>query len=214
MKKSRYRFLYAILAMAFTFLIIPSKVLLAQFGIGVSYEKREVTINERIFTPEYGFGVRIENDFGPRIPLIRLGWRFHASAFSLEEAFNDQLNDVLDSNVNAVVADVGFSLFLEVKMPLFINPYAGAGIGYESRNGSIGNIPTTIQTDGNALDLNTNLTQDFAGNAAYYHGFVGMKLSPIPVLKPFVEYRYSGLTEYGDLNKIPGRLLFGLTLEF
>jgi hypothetical protein len=213
MKTINYRFLYTIVAIVVILLFIPKQKLFAQFGIGVSYEKREVTANERIFLPEYGFGVRIENDFGPRIPLIKLGWRIHASAFSIEESFNDQLNDVIESNANALVADVGLSLFLEVKMPLFINPYAGGGVGYETRNGNntVSLLPNTESGESlESIVLNPALT----GNAVYYHGFVGMKLSPIPILKPFVEYRYSGLTDFGDLDKIPGRLLFGITLEF
>jgi hypothetical protein len=193
-------------------LFVPIDNLHAQFGIGVSYEKREVTTGNSLSSPEYGFGVRLENDFGPRIPLIKLGWRIYASAFSMEEEFNEQLNDVLENNVNAVIVDAGFSLFLEVKMPLFVNPYAGAGLGYESRNSSLTSGSLELLNE-ETTELQT-LPMNINSNALYYHGFVGMKLSPIPIFKPFVEYRYTGVTEVGDLNKIPGRLLFGITLEF
>jgi len=207
-----YRFLYTVVFTAIFLLFIPHNKLFAQFGIGVSYEKREVATRNRLLQPEYGFGVRLENDFGPRIRLIKLGWRIHASAFSMEEEFSEQLNDVLDNNVNAIIVDAGFSLFLEVKMPLFINPYAGAGLGYESRNRMLTNGPIALPAEENTELL--NISTNISGNALYYHGFVGMKLSPISIFKPFVEYRYTGITEVGDLNKIPGRLLFGITLEF
>lgn len=210
-----YRYLVTILISVIFLFIFPTKQLSAQLGIGVSYEKREVSSENTSYLPEYGFGIRVENDFGPKIPLIKLGWRLHASAFSLEESFNEQLNEVLDRNVNAVVADVGFSLFIEVKMPLFINPYAGGGLGFETRK-DVRNIlvPTPQQNESSQNQAFSFLPSDIKGNSIYYHGFIGMKFSPIPILKPFVEYRYSHLTEVGDLNNIPGRLLFGVTLEF
>lgn len=210
-----YRYLVTVLISIFIFFIFPNKQLFAQFGIGVSYEKREISSGSVGYQPEYGFGVRIENDFGPKIPLIKLGWRLHASAFSVEESFNEQLNDVLDRNVNALVADVGFSLFVEVKMPLFINPYAGGGLGYETRNDALNIlVPIPQQPEGDQAQTFSIIPSDINGSSLYYHGFIGMKFSPIPILKPFVEYRYSGLTEVGDLSNIPGRLLFGVTLEF
>mgnify|MGYP000353010577 CR=1 FL=1 len=180
------------------------KIAHAQLSIGISAEQREVSYTNE---PEYGIGVRIENDFKIRAPRIRFAWRLHASAFSSSSNYEEAFNSVTADPLNAEILDAGLSFLLEVKMPLFIHPYGGVGAAYERQQFSL---------DASAVNNNGEMpTQlDWTGRAVTYDGFIGVKFSPIPLLKPYIEYRYTEY--YYEENILPsnGRLLFGVMLSF
>lgn len=199
----KYDRLLLILITCLVWLSLADK-LSGQLSIGVSAEQREVSVAGE---PEFGVGVRLENDFKIRTPRIRFAWRMHASAFSTSSNYQDTFNDVLNDPVNAEVFDTGLSFLLEVKMPLFIYPYGGVGAAFERQNFTI----SSTSADNNAeIEPHT----EWSGRGVTYDGFIGIKFSPIPLLKPYIEYRY---TEYfWQENILPsnGRLLFGVMLSF
>lgn len=199
------------LAFAFLLLHLLQPLLgFAQLGIGFTYEKREIASQDlnKIGLAEYGFGVRIENDFNIRIPFMKFGWRMHASAFSAETSFSDQFNDVIDQNISANIIDAGFGLLGEIKMPLFANPYFGGGLGYEKQSLSYSEEVECVTAPC------PNIETFVDGYGLYYNAVLGLKFSPIPLLKPFVEYRYTGYTTSKSILESPGRLQLGVLLEF
>lgn len=142
--------------------------------------------------PKNGFGVRVERGILNKLPVIDLGLRAHFSYFK-EEINNQNFSSPTDftSYDYGVAAVAGVSVAL-------ITPYIGTGIGSTNFDGA--NISRS--------DL-------------YWNGFVGAKVSPIPKLKPFVEYRYqtadsfSGLqNNLSDVGGNSGRLIFGISLSF
>ena len=95
--------------------------------------------------------------------------------------------------------DYGLAAVAGVSIAL-ISPYVGAGLGSTNFEGF--NVSES--------DL-------------YWNGFVGAKVSPIPKLKPFVEYRFQSADSFGslsnnasigDIGGNSGRLIFGLSLSF
>jgi len=176
----------------------------AQFSIGISAEQREIS---QFGEPEYGLGVLIENDFKIRAPRIRFAWRAYASAFTTQTNYQDAFNVISDDPLNASILDAGLAFLLEVKMPLFIYPYGGIGSTYERQKFTLANQQASDETDLASL-------QNWDGNALTYDGFIGIKFSPIPLLKPYVEYRYNEYFFRDNILPSNGRLLFGVMLEF
>ena len=167
---------------------LPQKML-AQWSIGASYEIR----NEK---PKNGFGVRLERDILQKIPVINLGLRAHFSYFSDKNAISTGSYDSEIKNYDYGLAAVG-----GVSVGL-IAPYVGLGLGSENADFNVKN------TDWPGEGSDSNL---------YWNGFVGAKVSPIPILKPFVEYRVSSSKKFKDLNNMNtsnGRLIFGISLAF
>lgn len=204
MPKCLKRLLFSVATLvSLTFLSVP---LHAQFGIGVSYE-RKAPDNNLDGIPQSGIGFRIENGFGPKIPAFKLGYRLHASFFSEENDFSDQLGSLTNSDTKFTsdVYDFGAAVLGELKIPFIANPYVGLGIGYEFQN--IAGI------DADAPSLADRL-QQLEQSSLFYNAFIGVKFSPIPVIRPFVEYRYTGFTDLEAITDSPRRLQFGILLEF
>lgn len=169
---------------------------LAQWSLGASYEIR----NEE---PKNGFGVRIERALLEKAPLINLGLRAHFSYF------NDE-NSVSESGITysreLTNYDYGLAAVGGVTVGP-ISPYVGLGLGSSTLDVNRNDLPENSPTEKNSND-----------SAIYWNGFVGAKVSIIPALKPFVEYRLQDVSNYKqELNNIEesdGRLIFGISLEF
>lgn len=172
----------------------------AQWSFGASYEIR----NEE---PKSGFGLRIERALLQKAPLINLGLRGHFSYFSKENNINfDDGQTTYSYSQDIVNYDYGLAAVGGISVGP-ISPYVGLGLGATSLDISRENLPQNAPFDEEADD-----------SAIYWNGFVGAKVSIIPALKPFVEYRLEDISNYEnelrDIQGSDGRLIFGLSLSF
>lgn len=184
------KLLLAFAAFAFLLTTVP-ETSTAQWSLGASYEIRDEA-------PENGFGVRLERDLLQKAPLVNLGLRAHFSYFN-EENYVSQSGASYGEIENY---DYGLAAVGGVSVGL-VAPYVGLGLG--SNNVDLN-------------DENASLPGEGSENHIYWNGFIGAKVSPIPALKPFVEYRIKSTKEFEDLdNEVEtsnGRLIFGVSLAF
>lgn len=166
----------------------------AQFEIGASYELR----NE---DPKNGFGLRVQKGILSSLPVVDLGVRLHASFFS-DELDRDNLNQAY--TVEYTNYDVGVAGYGGVSLGL-IQPYVGVGIGTENYEAVVNNYngPDDLNPEGDENNL-------------YWNLFTGAKVTIIPMIKPFVEYRYSNkeLSNPTFADAQNGRIMFGVLLSF
>ncbi len=171
----------------FVFLFIPAENAEAQWGIGASYEMRD-------YEPTSGFGLRIQRDILGGLPILNVGLRAHFSYFS--EEIESYRNVGIPAELESY--DFGMAALGGINVGL-LKPYVGAGLGSES-----------FEFAGVGTEQ-----QNFEDNSLYWNLFVGAELSPIPVLKPFIEYR---LTRFFDDDESDynhnGRLAVGISLVF
>ena len=168
----------------------------AQFEIGASYELRDED-------PQSGFGLRIEKGFLEQLPLAKLGMRAHFSFFSDENMVDD---GGLSYSQELTNYDFGVAIIGGVSVGL-IEPYVGLGLGsttLDVKKSDVTGIP--IGNEG----------EDQNESNIYWNGFLGAKVTIIPLLKPFVEYRYSdtSLSEPEVAEVRTGRIIFGVSLSF
>ncbi len=168
----------------------------AQLEIGASYELRDED-------PKSGFGVRVEKSFLEQIPFAKFGMRAHFSFFSNE---NNVDEGGLMYSQELTNYDFGVAIIGGVSVGL-IEPYVGLGLGsttLEVKNDFSSTLP------GLAPEENQNESN------IYWNGLLGAKVSIIPLVKPFVEYRYSdtSLSEPEVAEVITGRIIFGVSLSF
>lgn len=188
----------AILSILFvTFLSAP---IFAQFSIGASYELR----NEE---PENGFGLRVEKGIFESLPIINLGIRLHASYFSEENNVNPE-NRSYSYSQDLTNYDLGVAAIGGVSVGL-IEPYVGLGLGTQNYERAIRDVQN---------DPNNAAPQSGDESSLYWNVSAGAKVSVVPFLKPFVEYRYSSSEleepELQDVNSKTGRIMFGVSLSF
>ncbi len=169
----------------------------AQLEIGASYELRDEA-------PQNGFGVRIQKGILEKLPLVNLGIRLHASYFS-EQNKIDPDNQTYSYSEDFTHYDVGIAAIGGVSVGL-IEPYVGVGLGTEDYEKAINNytgLPGNEPRDGNENNL-------------YWNMLAGAKVTIIPLIKPFVEYRYSNkqLAKPKLSNEQNGRIMFGVVLSF
>lgn len=160
----------------------------AQWSIGASYEIRDAE-------PKNGFGLRLERDILQPIPIIDIGLRAHFSYFSEDNDFSrDGATFSGEFNIYdyGLAATGGFSLGL-------LKPYVGIGIGRSS-------VDFDGERDGSAFDD--------SDSRVFWNSFVGVELTPIPKLNPFVEYRFQPTDEANFEPSSDGRLIIGLLLSF
>ena len=162
----------------------------AQWSLGLSYQIRDEA-------PQNGFGAQLERSLLGKAPLVDLRLRAHFSYFSEENyASPDGITYGTIENYDYGVAGVG-----GVSIGL-IAPYVGVGLG-----------STT-------LDLQDAQIPDNEGSESslYWNGFIGAELSPIPKIKPFVEYRLQSAQSLDELQnsveQSDGRLIFGVSFSF
>ncbi|MEX2640498.1 MAG: hypothetical protein WD266_07410 [Balneolales bacterium] len=158
----------------------------AQWSIGATYEnKGEVPTN--------GFGLQLERDMKLPIPLIFIRTRAHASFFNETNNItsgNIQIDQEVSSYDFGVAAIAGANIAL-------LSPYAGLGIGLEDYS---------INSDGDSFTP--------IENEVYYQAMVGLGLNLLPLIKPFVELRYSGFSNTDEISDSQQRLMFGVALRF
>lgn len=192
---------YLLSALAGVLLIATAvpQVAQAQWGIGASYEIRDQE-------PENGFGLRVERGFLQGLPVLDLGLRAHFSSFSDENnvsegggvSYSEEITDY----------DFGLTALVGVNIGL-VKPYAGVGLGSNT-------------VDVNYKDVTGVTLEDGDASKVYWNALIGAELSPIPVVKPFVEYRYSDVGEDFFKNATDtetrksqnGRLIFGILFSF
>lgn len=170
----------------------------AQWGIGASYE-----IRDKI--PENGFGVRLERGILQGLPILDLGLRAHFSYFSDD---NNVSEGSISYSEDVTDYDFGITALAGVNIGL-VKPYVGVGLGSNT-------------VDVNYKDVSGVTLEDGNDSKVYWNALVGAELSPIPVLKPFVEYRYSdvgkkffeNVTNATERDSYNGRLIFGILLSF
>lgn len=183
----------AIVLFALTLGIMP-QMSIAQTSIGASYEIRDED-------PQNGFGVRLEREILQKLPIVNLSLRGHFSYFNEDISYDDRTYSTDITNYDYGLAAVG-----GVSLGL-LSPYVGLGLGSSTLDVNRENLPS-----GSPLD------EENDDSAIYWNGFVGAKVSPIPFIKPFVEYRLEDVSNYSDelsdIKNSNGRLIFGVSLAF
>ncbi|MEX0720923.1 MAG: porin family protein [Balneolaceae bacterium] len=184
-----------ILPLAALTLIIFSTSAIAQIEIGASFELR----NE---DPESGFGLRIQKGFFEILPMVDVGLRAHFSYFREENQVDDSGGFSYSEDLTNY--DFGIAAYGGVSLGL-MEPYIGLGLGSET---------TDINVD-YPLGAGPGPEEGEESNI-YWNTFVGAKVTIIPLVKPFVEYRYSN-KELGEptlADAQNGRIMFGVNLSF
>lgn len=168
----------------------------SQIELGASYELRDED-------PQSGFGLRIQKGILGKIPLIDIGLRAHFSYFS-ETNTVDENTFSYDKNIENY--DFGLAAYGGVKLGL-LEPYIGAGLGSET-------VDLNAQDFSNTPPPGQEPSEEEESNI-YWNTFAGAKVTVIPLVKPFVEYRFSSRNlEIPDLNDKTGRIIFGVVLSF
>ncbi|MBD3616643.1 MAG: outer membrane beta-barrel protein [Gracilimonas sp.] len=170
----------------------------AQFEIGASYELRDED-------PKNGFGLRIQKGIFEGLPIVNLGLRLHGSYFSEENNVSENNFSYSEDLTNY---DVGIAAIGGVSLGL-LEPYVGLGLGTQDYKRAI----SDVQNDpGNAAP------ESGEESSLYWNMLAGAKVTIIPMLKPFVEYRYSSYElekpELQDVNSQTGRIMFGVSISF
>jgi len=171
----------------------------AQWSLGASYEIR----NEE---PKNGFGVRLERGILNSLPLVNLDIRAHFSYFNDENnvTYNDGSASYSFSQ-DVTNYDYGLAAVGGVTVGP-ISPYVGLGLG-----------ATTLDVNRDDLPNNSAFNEEANDSAIYWNGFVGAKLSALPI-QPFVEYRLEDVSNYEDelrdVESSNGRMIFGVSLSF
>ncbi len=183
----------AIVVFALTLGIMP-EMSKAQTSIGASYEIRDEE-------PQNGFGLRLEREILQKLPIVNLSLRGHFSYFNEDISYENRTYSTDITNYDYGLAAVG-----GVSLGL-LSPYVGVGLGASTLDVNRDNLPSGSPLDGESDD-----------SAIYWNGFVGAEVSPIPMLKPFVEYRFEDISNYSDelsdIQNSTGRLIFGVSLSF
>lgn len=158
----------------------------AQWSLGASYEIRQED-------PTNGFGARLERQILKGLPVVDLGLRAHFSYFSEENGVTS------DGVAYGKIENYDFGLAATGGVSVgLVKPYVGLGLG------------------SNTFDLESEDAQNPGGKESkiFWNALVGAEISPIPVLKPFVEYRFQQVEEPEFAPGSTGRLIFGLSLSF
>ncbi len=135
--------------------------------------------------PESGIGFRLEKNV-INLLVVNVRTQLQTSVFSGDVrqtagGFIQGKTDVYDIS-GAITTGLGLGLF---------GPYAGLGFGFERvQYNSISGRKATHETYASAL--------------------VGVAITPVPFLKPFVEYRYNSFLEDPDAYRVS----VGLMLRF
>lgn len=165
----------------------------SQIGLGVTYEIR----NEK---PTNGFGVHAQFSL-INLPLVSLSARLHYSYYSEENSLSvNNVRYTRDFTSNEIggtaIASVGLGL---------LSPYVGLGIGWQNFSRE-----TVFEQIADEFDVEL----DGEENAAKYYGVIGAAITPVPLLRPFIEYRYAGITKDNLGPSSHGTWVFGVQIRF
>ena len=206
MRKQKLRFLLIIALLPVSLLTINTAN--AQFALGGGLELREED-------PKTGINLRLEKKLEFSLPFVTFRGRLQGGFFTDDdiELTQNQFNQFSDPEINSYYA--GANLLAEIGIPIPINPYGGLGVGYET---------VTVKAGDATGNLSGNILDDSEGSG-YIEATVGLKLSMLPLLKPFVEYRY--VEPFSDLDQFRNnvtslnrdatannRFVFGILLQF
>lgn len=174
----------------------------AQIEVGLSYELREEQ-------PQNGFGLRVETGLLPNIPLLHLGIRAHFSYFNDENRLTEQ---GLTYSQDITNYDVGIKAIAGVNIGL-VEPYIGLGLGTENIN----IVPTSVSYLAGSNEIYDILLSKKSDQNLYWNVSFGAKVSIIPILKPFIEYRYVdtevGRPKFEQFNAKTARIVVGVALR-
>lgn len=162
----------------------------AQWALGANYELR----NEK---PTNGFGVRVDRQILSAVPVVDLGLRAHFSYFSEENSVSRE-SVTYDREFESY--DYGLAAHAGIGAGL-LKPYVGVGVGMDQ---------SSLDEGGSAENSNRTFDEtDF-----YFNAFIGSEIR-FPVVSPFIEYRFSRVTDREDieLSNI-SRIAVGLSLRF
>lgn len=166
---------------------ISTDVSKAQWGLGAAVEIRDQD-------PTTGVGLKLEREILSGVPIVDFNLRGHFSWFYDGDG-EGIFDDALQSELN--IYDYGLALVMGVKLGL-VKPYIGGGIGKEYYREEIGGG-----------------TLSHSEESIYWNGFGGAEITLLPYLKPFIEFRYSKLTDIDEISVSEyNRLSVGLTFRF
>jgi opacity protein-like surface antigen len=166
----------------------------SQIGLGVTYEIRDEK-------PTNGFGVHAQLAL-LNLPMVSVSARAHYSNYSEDNSLtvsNIRYNQEIKSSEFGATALVSVGLGL-------LSPYVGLGIGWQNF--------TVESALSEQIADDFNITANDEENAAKYYGVIGAAVSPIPLLRPFIEYRYAGITKDNLGPSSHGTWVFGLQIRF
>lgn len=160
----------------------------SQTSLGLSYERRNDA-------PTNGFGLQLERNILGAVPVVDIRARLHGSFFSEDAELN--IAGIQASTGTVQSYDFGAAILGGVGLGLF-RPYVGLGIGMEN-----------WEYDG---------TQNFSNNTHYYYGLAGIAITPIPFIKPYLEFRVASYDDLSEARKEIGegaaRFHIGVTISF
>lgn len=190
-KKTLLTFLSALLLLPFTLTDTAD----AQWSLGASYEVRDED-------PTNGFGVRIERGILSAIPIVDIGLRGHFSYFNES---NDLSREGVTFDQTIQSYDFGLAATGGVSVGL-VKPYVGLGIGWDN---------TSLEYSGNVGDVGADIRNEFEADDFYWNGFAGAEVTILPILNPFIEYRFTQITGREDVGfDDVSRLAIGVSLRF
>ncbi|WP_158607326.1 outer membrane protein [Rhodohalobacter sp. SW132] len=167
----------------------------AQWSIGASYEVRDED-------PTNGFGVRLERSVLSSVPIVDLGIRAHFSYFNETNSLTTS-GATIERDFESL--DFGFAGTGEVSVGL-VSPYVGLGIGWDN---------SSLEYSENISESSFDVREEFDTTDFYWNAFVGARVSIIPMVSPFIEYRFSQVSGREDVNLDNiNRLALGVSLRF
>lgn len=167
----------------------------AQWSVGASYEVRDED-------PTNGFGARIERSILSSVPVVDLGLRAHFSYFNeTNEAGSGNLT--IDRTFESY--DVGLAATGGVNVGL-VKPYIGLGLGWDN---------SSLEYDEDISGTGVEFQDQFETEDFYWNGFVGAEVTILPVVSPFIEYRFTQISGRDDIDlDNVSRLALGVSLRF
>lgn len=167
----------------------------AQWAVGASYEVRDED-------PTNGFGARVERSILSAVPVVDLGLRAHFSYFNeTNEAGSGNLT--IDRTFESY--DIGLAATGGVNVGL-VKPYVGLGIGWDNSS-----LEYSEDIGGTGVDFQ----EQFETDDLYWNGFVGAEVTLLPVINPFIEYRFTKISGRDNIElENVSRLALGVSLRF
>lgn len=186
-----YLKLLSLFVLILTILTLTTHSAYSQIGLGVSYEIR----NEE---PTNGYGGHVQFSL-LNLSAISLSARIHYSYYSEEISYSE---GTLRTSTDLTNNEIGGSVIVDANTG-FVSPYAGIGIGWHNYS-----LTRTVMQQASTGTEIPDLDDD--EDSAIYHGVLGVAVTPIPQLRPFVEYRYAGITQDNLGPSSIGTWVFGI----
>lgn len=191
-KKTLLTFLSALLLLPLTLIDTAD----AQWSIGASYEVRDED-------PTNGFGARIERGIFSSVPVVDLGLRAHFSYFNETNDLSQDGGATVDGTFESF--DFGLAATGGVSVGL-VKPYIGLGIGWDN---------SSLEYSENVSGSGVDLRDEFEAEDFYFNGLAGAEVTILPMLSPFIEYRFTKIIDREDVGfDNVSRLALGVSLRF